>query len=184
MDSQEQDAELLVRVRAWVDEAVVGMDLCPFAGPVVRADLVRYVVASTRTLEDAVRVGLKESAHLADTPPDEVITTLICFRTGLEDFQDLLDAAGGLQDTLEEAGAGETIQVASFHPDWRFAGSDGDDPADYAGRGPCPILHLLRADDLEEAVAKHPDPDGIPERNAELLRALGATEVAARWSRW
>ncbi|QDW66500.1 DUF1415 domain-containing protein [Luteimonas granuli] len=159
--------------RRWMERAVIGLNLCPFAKAVVNKGQVRMVLSEARD-EVALLAQLgEELLHLRDTPATDTDTTLIVHPHVLQDFldyNDFLDVTDGL---VEELGLEGVLQVASFHPQYRFAGSDPDDIANFTNRSPWPTLHLLREDSVSRAVEAFPDPDGIVERNIETLRKLG-----------
>ncbi|ODU51650.1 MAG: hypothetical protein ABS98_06285 [Lysobacteraceae bacterium SCN 69-48] len=161
-------------VRRWLERAVIGLNLCPFAKAVYVKQQVRIVVSDAST-ERALLAQLgEELALLRDTPPDTVDTTLLVHPQVLGDFldyNDFLDDADGLVEAMDLDGV---LQVASFHPDYRFADTAPDDPGNLTNRAPWPILHLLREDSIDRAVAAYPDPDGIIGRNIETMRELGA----------
>ena len=144
--------------RRWVEEFVIGLDLCPFARAPWAAGAVRFSESRAEALEELVA----ELLHEAEVSP--TTTLLIAPRWS---FEDLLDAAA-IGDELLPA-----WKIVVFHPDFRFADSDPGDPANGVNRSPAGMLHLLRRRDLKAAAASHPDVDGIPERNARLLRAQG-----------
>lgn len=159
--------------RRWMERAVIGLNLCPFAKAVVNKGQVRMVLSEARD-EAALLAELgEELVRLRDTPAAEVDTTLIVHPQVLGDFldyNDFLDAADAL---VEELGLEGVLQVASFHPQYQFADSDPDDIANFTNRSPWPTLHLLREDSVSRAVEAFPDPDAIVERNVETLRKLG-----------
>ena len=174
----EIDAEHALRAtRAWVEQAVIGLNLCPFAKAVQVKGLVRYVCSDARdtgALRDALRAEL---LHLRDTPIDQTETTLLVHPWVLGDFldyNDFLDAADALLAELDLEG---TLQIASFHPDYRFAGTDADDIGNATNRSPHPTLHLLREASIERAVDAVEDTDAIYQRNIETLRRIG-------WEGW
>jgi hypothetical protein len=118
---------------------------------------------------------LLESDPVRDATAPE--TSLFVLSAGLNDFGDFLDLLESAQDDLEEAGLIEQLQLASFHPDYRFADVPMDDPANYTNRSPRPMFHLIRQDSLSAALAGYPDPEQIPVRNIARLRELGATGI-------
>ena len=161
-------------VRRWLERAVIGLNLCPFAKAVYVKQQVRIVVSDASTERALLEQLGEELALLRDTPPDTVDTTLLVHPQVLGDFldyNDFLDDADGLVEAMDLDGV---LQVASFHPDYRFADTAPDDPGNLTNRAPWPILHLLREDSIDRAVAAYPDPDGIIERNIETMRELGA----------
>ena len=169
----------LLETRAWVQRAVVGLNLCPFAkAPMVKGQI-RYVLCEahdTQTLLDTLCV---EMQALAAADPEQVETTLVVHPNVLADFiafnafLDLADAA------LGELGFDGVLQVASFHPQYQFAGTTAGDVSNATNQSPCPMLHLLREDSIDRAVAAFPEADAIFETNIATLEALGATGWAA-----
>lgn len=171
------DAQIIDATRHWVHGVVIGHGLCPFAGPV--ATRLRYSISRARTLEALLTDLAAELTHLIQTASGALPTTLLVVPEMLEDFDDYLDALALAEAALEHAGLDGVIQVASFHPDYRFADAPEDDAAHYSNRSPWPMFHLLREDDVAHAVSTHPDPHGIPDRNVAHLRALGVGHLAA-----
>lgn len=159
--------------RTWLERAVIGLDLCPFAKSVYAGNRIRYCVSVVRDevalLEDLAR----ELSMLHSTPEHMCETTLLIHPRVLTDFGDynvFLDAADG---KIESLGLRGEIQVASFHPRYHFEGTKPDDIGNYTNRSPYPMLHLLRESSVERAVAAIPDAAAIFERNVETLRRLG-----------
>ena len=173
---------VLVRSRLWLERAVIGLNLCPFAKAVHVQDQVRWV-HSDATAEQALLADLvHELQLLQDADPASVQTTLIVHPHVLEDFEDynqFLDIADAAIAELELEGE---IQVASFHPQYRFAGSEPDAIEDFSNRSPYPMLHLLRESSIARAVAAFPDAERIYGRNIEALRRLGHAGWRALWS--
>lgn len=167
------EAEPIVATRRWLERAVIGLNLCPFAKAVVAKGQVRYVLSDATTPEALLEELAYELVRLQQTEPDEVDTTLLIHPRVLTDFldyNDFLDAADAAVEALELDGE---IQVASFHPDYQFAETAYDDVGNCSNRSPYPMLHLLREASVERAVAAFPDPDVIVERNLETLEKLG-----------
>ncbi|WP_133479717.1 DUF1415 domain-containing protein [Cognatilysobacter segetis] len=167
------DAPEIAATRRWLERAVIGLNLCPFAKAVHVKKQVRFVLSEARDT-DALRDAIEQELRLlADTPSDEIDTTLIVHPHVLQDFiayNDFLDVA---DMTVRTLGLEGEIQVASFHPDYVFAGEPADDPSNCTNRAPYPTLHLLREASIDRAVAAYPDPDVIVERNVATLRRLG-----------
>ncbi|MFN2287914.1 MAG: DUF1415 domain-containing protein [Chromatocurvus sp.] len=159
----------------WVQRVVVALTLCPFAGREVDAGRVRYHVTSSDT-ELLLLQALEEEIGYLQAHSDTA-TSLLIHPQVLQDFDDynqFLDLAEGL---LHRRGAVGELQIASFHPDYRFAGTDYDDAENYSNRSPYPMLHLLREADVAAAIDHHPDPDAIPERNIAHLNRLGSQHL-------
>ena len=168
------EPDYLADTRRWLERAVIGLNLCPFAKAVVVKEQVRFVLSDATTPEALLAELGEELGLLRDTDPAATDTTLIVHPFVLQDFldyNDFLDEADGLVEAMDLEGV---LQVASFHPEYQFAGSDADDVENYTNRAPYPTLHLLREDSVSRAVAAYPDPDVIVERNVETLQKLGA----------
>jgi len=174
------DAELiLAETRAWVDRAVIGLNLCPFAKAVQSKGLVRYVLclaSDTDGLRDALATEL---TLLANTPADQIDTTVLVHPNVLQDFLDFNDFLGDADDAVDALGLDGEIQVASFHPQFQFDGTEPDDVSNATNRAPYPALHLIREASIDRAVAAFPEADAIFEANIDTLQALGAAGWAA-----
>ena len=163
----------IAATRQWLERAVIGLNLCPFAKAVHAKGQVRYVLSEATTPQALLEQLGEELLRLRDTPADDIDTTLLVHPrvlSGFLDYNNFLDDADALVEALGLEGE---LQVASFHPDYRFAGTEPDDIGNYSNRSPFPTLHLLREDSIERAVAAFRDPDAIVERNLETLRRLG-----------
>lgn len=163
--------------RCWVSEVVVGLNFCPFAKREVEAGRVHYAVVDSREPEQVLQALLDELQRLDDQPTIE--TTLLIIPYGFEGFFDYLDLADWAQGLLEQEGYEGVYQVASFHPDYCFADTQQDDPANYTNRSPYPMLHIIREASLEQVLNHHPDPDSIPQTNIKLARDKGLEVMQA-----
>src|SRR5690606_22136141 len=166
-------AQVEREVRRWLERAVIGLNLCPFAKAVYARDQVRIVVSDASTPRALLEQLGEELALLRGTPAAEVDTTLLVHPDVLGDFlayNDFLGDADALVEAMELDGV---LQVASFHPDYQFADSAPDAVENLTNRAPYPILHLLREASVDRAVEAYPDPDAIIERNIATVRALG-----------
>ena len=165
--------------RRFVERVVIELGLCPFAREPWQAGRVDVRVSTACDEAQLVRDLDTEMRRLVETPPAELETTLLVHPRALGDFEaynDFLDVAEGL---LRARGYEGALQIASFHPDYRFAGAPDDDPAHATNRSPWPMLHLLREASVSAAVDGHPDAESIPDRNVEQLRAMGRERVQA-----
>jgi len=163
----------VARTRQWLERAVIGLNLCPFAKAVTVRDQVRFVCSDATTPEALLEALAAELAHLRDVAPGQTDTTLLIHPQVLGDFldyNDFLDLADAL---VEDMGLEGVLQVASFHPGYRFADAGADDIGNFTNRSPYPTLHLLREDSVTRAVGAYPDPDVIVERNLRTLEGLG-----------
>jgi uncharacterized protein len=173
------DHPALAETRAWVQRAVIGLNLCPFAKAPQTKGLVRYALSLAADPEALMADLVAELERLAESPADRLETTLLVHPHVFADFEafnDFLDLADGAVQALDLEGV---IQVASFHPDYRFADSAPDDVANATNRAPYPTLHLLREDSIDRAVQAFPEAETIFEANIETMRQLGAEGWAA-----
>jgi uncharacterized protein len=167
--------------RQWLEEVVIGLNLCPFARKELMNNRVRFVVSAADSEEALLAELQAELLYLDDHPETE--TTLLVHPGVLADFDtynEFLAVGDGLLELLELDGI---FQIASFHPDYRFADTGPDDAENFTNRSPFPMLHLLREASVERAVESHPDPDAIPERNIALMQRLGTAKMRQRLSR-
>lgn len=169
--ARDDDATCIRRTRRWVEEVIVAHNFCPFAAREVARNSIRYAVNPESRLADTLEVLVGECETLDCDPAVE--TTLLICPQGFEVFEDYLDLVELADALLVEQGYEGTYQLASFHPDYRFADAPPDDAANYTNRSPYPMLHILREDSLERAIAAHPDPEGIPGRNIRYAREQG-----------
>lgn len=174
--------EAIDATREWLERAVIGLGLCPFARQPYTAGRVRIIASEARTEVALVEHLERELLALASDDAEHE-TTLLVHPYVLGDFMDynqFLDVADGLLDDLDLEGV---LQVASFHPDYQFADSEANDIANFTNRSPYPVLHLLREESITRAVEAYPDTDRIYERNIEVLRQLGRAGWDALWKK-
>ncbi len=168
------DETVIALTRSWLQEAVIGLNLCPFANAVHKKNQIAYRVSQAQDTDRLLQDLLATFELLIQSPADQIDTALLIHPWVLQDFFDYNEFLAVAENALEEAGLSGHLQIASFHPDYRFAGVDPDDITHCTNRSPYPMLHLLREDSLDKAIAAMPDTDEIIERNLATLRALGA----------
>lgn len=169
------ETEIIAATRKWVEDVVVGYNLCPFAKRELVHSRVRFVVSEAETEDGLLQALHSELQRLEDEP--EIETTLLIHPGVLQAFgpyNEFLDAADGLLAYLDMEGV---YQIASFHPQYQFEGTDPEAAENYTNRSPFPMLHLLREASLEAAIDRYPDVDGIPQKNIDLMNELGATKM-------
>ncbi len=164
---------VIVETRDWIEKAVIGLNLCPFAKAVYIKNQVRIVVSSARHLDAFLEDLDRELDHLAEVDPDVTDTTLLIHPTLFPDFLDFNDVHQIADEAVAEHGLEGVIQIASFHPLYQFEGTEPDDITNYTNRAPYPTLHLIREASLDRAVEAFPDAEMIYERNMETLRKMG-----------
>jgi uncharacterized protein len=169
------DEQVLADTRHWIEKAVIGLNLCPFARAVYVKNQVRIVVSSARHLDAFLDELDSELDLLVNTPSEQIDTTLLVHPALFPDFFVFNDFLNVVDDVVAEHELEGVIQVASFHPQFQFEGVDADDISNATNRAPYPMLHLLREDSVERAVASEGgDAEAIVERNVRTLRELGA----------
>ncbi len=169
----------LADTRRWLERAVVGLNLCPFAKAVLVKGQVHFALSQAGDAAGVLEDFGRELEALAALPARERDTTLLVIPSGLEDFLAFHDLVGRAERMVRKRGFEGVIQVASFHPRFVFAGVEEDDITNCTNRSPHPTLHLLREDSIERAVAAFPDAAAIYEANMETLRRLGPEGWAA-----
>lgn len=175
------EADVVAAMREWIEKAVIGLNLCPFAKAVYVKNQVHYVVSTAPHLDGLLEDLDRELDFLAAADPDEIDTTLLIHPTLLPDFLDFNDFMQLAEAAVDEHGLQGVIQIASFHPAFQFEGTAPDDLGNYTNRAPFPTLHLLREASIERAVAAFPEAETIYERNIETLQKIGLAGWQALW---
>ena len=178
------DSPALTQTRAWVEHAVIGLNLCPFAKAPQVKGLVRYVESLAQDPAALLSNLMDELQRLAKAPPERLETTLLVHPQVFTDFADFNDFLGVAEDTVADLGLEGVIQVASFHPDYRFEGTTADDITNATNRSPHPTLHLIREDSIDRAVAAFPEAETIYEANMATMERLGPGGWATLKDTW
>ena len=166
-------ANIIESTKDWLEKAVIGLNLCPFAKAVHVKNQIRYVVSDAATPEALLEDLLDELHVLADSDAEVIDTTLLIHPDVMTDFLDYNDFLDIADAAAAEPEFADRFQVASFHPQFQFAGTGIDDIENYTNRSPYPMLHLLREDSVERAVAAFPEAEQIYQKNMLTLRQLG-----------
>jgi hypothetical protein len=161
----------------WLKSVIIEYGICPFAKRELERGSIHFSINHDTKTEQCLLHLMLECDRLDSEPGIE--TTLLIYADAFAAFDDYLDFVEIAESLLTEQGYEGTYQLASFHPDYCFQGSDPNDAANYTNRSPYPMLHLLRESSIENAVASHPDPKSIPQHNIELTRNLGLAKVQA-----
>jgi hypothetical protein len=175
-------AGVVASTQRWLELAVIGLNLCPFAKAVYIKRQIRYAVTAVTSAEELLAELRHELELLAQASPEEIDTTLLIHPRAMTDFIDFhffLQEANAANRNLGLEGI---VQIASFHPAYEFAGSAPDDIANFTNRSPHPMLHLLREASVDRAVAAFPDAAAIYQRNIETLRQLGHEGWRRLWT--
>lgn len=178
-ETRERDA--LDATRHWIETIVVGLNLCPFAKPVLDASRARFQLSAARALEPCLFELLHELQRL--DRDDDIATTILIYPHAFADWQAYLDLVDVADELVRAEGYEGIYQLASFHPEYQFADTVPEDPANLTNRSPYPLLHILREADVERSLAEVASPASIPARNQRLCRKLGADGIRALLAR-
>ena len=176
--------EIVARTQLWLERAVIGLNLCPFAKSVFVKKQVRYALTAASSPDELLAeleheltllavVDLPTPIAIADTDPAQLDTTLLIHPLAMTDFLDFHFFLGEVDALIRNLGYEGVFQIASLHPQYEFAGSEPDDIANFTNRSPYPTLHLLRESSIDRAVAAFPEAEAIFERNIETMERLG-----------
>lgn len=168
---------VIAAVRTWVETLVVDLNLCPFAKRELVKKRVRFFVSDAADDEQLLDDLETELALLHQD--DAIETTLLIHPDVLQDFFDFNQFLTRAENRVQQLKLKGVFQIASFHPDYQFGGTEPGDAENYTNKSPYPILHLLRETSLDRAIANYPDADLIPERNIERLEELGPEKMQA-----
>jgi len=181
------EQSVIQQTKNWVEEIVIGLNLCPFASRPFQNNTIEYTVNTGDSIEQHLQQLADGFTRLDAGPNDAELNNAQNIETSLliypdayqkfDDYLDFLDLANRLLDDLNYTGC---YQIASFHPDYRFADSAEDDASNFSNRSPYPMLHLIRESDLEKAIANYPNVEQIPENNIKKLREIGYKEMQAK----
>lgn len=170
---------VLKATQQWISSTVIDLNLCPFAARVFAGEKIRYTVSSATFEADLLQDLREELQFLSRTAPAVVETSLVIHPyvlSGFLEYNDFLDRA---EDLLEQVGLRGILQIASFHPDYQFAGTLPDAVENYTNRSPYPMLHLLREESIDAVAGNPQELREIPRRNQAMLRRLGLQKVRA-----
>lgn len=168
------DAAVIASMQHWLVQAVIGLNLCPFAKAVHVKNQVKYVVSPAYEAADALKALCAELLSLVQSDPKERDTTLLIFPEAFVDFVDFNDFLHSANKALRKLKLDGELQIASFHPQFQFADAESDDIGNFTNRAPYPTLHLLREASIDKAVQACPDAEQIYKKNITTLRELGS----------
>lgn len=173
------DQQIIDATQTWLKSFIIAFNICPFAKREQQRNSIRYRVARPNSLENTLETLMDECDFLDAHPETE--TSLLIFAETFAAFDDYLDMLALAEQLLIAQGYEGVYQLASFHPDYRFETEieDSEDPANYTNRSPYPMLHIIREESLDHALANYPDPENIPARNVKLARELGLEKLQA-----
>ena len=172
------------QLRAWLDDFVIDLNLCPFASSVIASDGLRIAVCESDQLQQVAETFVAELELIERSPESAIATTILALPNALLDFEDYLSFIDNAEALLEDSGNDSVIQLASFHPDYQFDGEALEAVSHFTNRSPYPLIHFLRVDMMATALATFPNPEAIPERNIATLEELGRPEIESRWNKF
>lgn len=161
----------------WLEEIIIGLDLCPFARVPYQNGLVRIIENKSTEINDQLSFFVDELELLQQTSSAKIATTLIVFNEDKSHFLDFNDLVGACEEILTESGLAEHFQLALFHPGFYFENTDPENQSNWVGRSPFPTIHILRNADIENALLNHPDLSSIPTRNEKMLLGLSKEQL-------
>ncbi|HEY3432953.1 MAG TPA: DUF1415 domain-containing protein [Rhodocyclaceae bacterium] len=165
--------EITAATRHWLEKAVIGLNLCPFAKSVHVKKQVRYAVTAAETADELLAELAHEFQLMVDTEPKVLDTILLIHPKAMVSFIDYHFFLSECDALLKNEGYEGVFQIASLHPQYEFAGTEPDDIENYTNRSPYPTLHLLREESIDRAVAAFPNAESIYERNIDTMKRLG-----------
>ena len=161
--------QIISKTQEWIKDFVLKLNLCPFAHIPFREDKIRYALADQDTLEEQMIFFWKEIELIEKLGEEEISNSLIIFPNSLQSFDEYLGFLELANELLEKQNMDNTFQLASFHPNYLFGDSPVDDVKHHTNRSPFPMIHILRVDEVEDAIEKHPDTEAIPDTNRATL---------------
>ncbi len=172
--------EQLKKTANWIDAFVIGYNLCPFAAKPFNEGKIKYVLEDTKDLGVLVEKTFLECVELQNIDPKIIETTVIVHPNILTDFHEYISVLVQMQEDLEKLELDGIIQLATFHPDYQFEDTDINDPENFTNRSPFPMIHILRENSVEKAIASHPNTEKIPHENIKTMNAIGAETLISK----
>ena len=170
--------ELVIQqTKCWLENFIIKHNICPFAKPVYEHDSIHYLIFRDENIEEALQELISECTNLEDN--DETETSLLIYPDAFMNFDDYIDFVALANELINQQGYEGVFQLASFHPQYQFADTEVNDPANFTNRSPYPMLHLIREASLELALKNYPNPEQIPERNINFAREQGLEKMQA-----
>lgn len=166
------------QTRQWLEDVVIGLNLCPFAHKPNKKKQIKIAVSTATTEEQLLEFILLELKELDRSAPEELETTLVVAQDMLEDFMDYNFFLDWVDALLKQEDYEGVYQVASFHPNYCFGGTEPEDAENLTNRSPYPTIHLIREESMEKVLKHYPKPEGIPDDNIARVEALTDQEKA------
>jgi hypothetical protein len=177
LEKPSSNTELITReVGDWLNDVVIGLNLCPFAAKPMRNRQIKTFVSHAETEEALLQDILEQLLELESTSSETIDTTLVVVPNMLSDFYDYNLFIDWIEALLRQQNWQGIFQLATFHPNYCFGGTDPEDAENLTNRSPYPIFHLLREDSMEKVLKHYPDPESIPDKNIERVESLSENE--------
>lgn len=174
-----EEQKIEQQVRNWLEQVVIGLNLCPFASKPYQAQQIRFAVTACQEQETLLIELALELTRLSQKEPCEIETTLLIIPNMLESFEVYNQFLNHVDALIEQLNYQGIFQVASFHPNYQFGGTQPEDAENLTNRAPYPILHLIREASLERVLKHYPNPEQIPENNIHRVSNLTEQERLA-----
>jgi uncharacterized protein len=171
------NSKIINQTKSWIEQFVIGYNLCPFAAQPFNQDRIKYVLVEGKDLEELVETTFQECLSLQKTDASEIETSILIHPEILTDFEEYLGVLEQMQDDLEKLDLEGVIQLATFHPDYQFAETRPEDAENFTNRSPYPMIHILREDSLEKVINLHPNTENIPQENIKTMNRIGTEEL-------
>jgi hypothetical protein len=169
--------DFIEKTKSWIQNFVIGLNICPFAALPFREDRIRYRLEESGNVEKLIETLMEELDFLQKNKIEEVETSILIHPNVLNDFLDYNDFLSVAEAVLVELDLEGEIQIASFHPDYQFAGEAKHAPSNYVTRSPFPMLHLIRESSVTKATEVHPNIEQVPYDNINKLNNLGVEKI-------
>ncbi|PFG56052.1 hypothetical protein ATG66_2376 [Vibrio sp. ES.051] len=164
------------QVEQWLNDVVIGLNLCPFAAKPQRNKQIKILVSEAEQEEALLEDILLQLIELNNTEPEKLETTLVVAPNMLQDFWDYNMFIDWIEGLIKQQNWEGTFQLATFHPDYCFGGAEPEDDENLTNRSPYPIFHLIREESMEKVLKHYPDPESIPDTNIARVSALSEEE--------
>lgn len=162
----------ITQTKQWLEQVIIGLNFCPFAKKEFVNNTIHYHLSSQEQVQKALEELHQQCQYLVDN--EQIETSLLIYQPGFRHFERFLDLIDYGNDLLNEFGFEGILQIASFHPEYCFAGEDFDDASNYTNRSPYPTLHLIREQSMEKVLSVYKHPEKIPLNNIALAQQKGS----------
>lgn len=167
---------ITTEVEQWLNDVVIGLNLCPFAAKPQRNQQIKIFVSEAVTEEQLLQDILQQLLELEGSSAQSLETTLVVVPNMLEDFFEYNFFIDWVEALITQQDWQGIFQVATFHPHYCFGGTRPEDDENLTNRSPYPIFHLIREESMEKVLKYYPNPEAIPDTNIARVSALSDQE--------